>query len=840
MLYRRSDAVSSGAAPFDLLRYHLLNVISRHESPEVAESCRAALRNASRSGGPIDAKYSRQVLRMLGLLMQFQNFVQMADGGNNSDALRILDTRLAAIKPRDLAPVLSGISVDLVLTAHPTELMRQSIQRIATDLVASLSLPQGPTKDARIDALVELLWLTSPARHEGMRVEDEITNGVAVLMNSIVPALTSVSSVIEAYCPDAAGRIAFATWIGGDRDGHPYVSADTLRLVSGRQTDALRGHYLAELRSLETTLSVDDRLVGIPDALRSMAAEHPDQPVHYGQETLRCALSAIAHKLAQDLYHDAESFANDLRTVESALQEIGLSPQLYERLSELRIAVACFGFHLASIDLRQNSSVHARVVAEMLSISGVTEAYADWSDEEKFAFLSTYAASSEFLAALDATRLSPEARSELKVLQTAAEIRNRYGAKAVRYSIISNTGSAANVMELCWLLDICGLGGADGVQPVPLFETIDDLRAAPGIMRELLSTEAFRARANTDRGQLVMLGYSDSNKDGGILTSRWEIGQAEHALVGVYDEAGVKVRFFHGRGGSIGRGSGTVRDAIRAQPAAPSSLRFRVTEQGEVISKRYGTIDQATRHLADLSSEVIFFGQELSKTKLSDEFDGVLGALSSAAYSAYRRLTSETKGFTEYFRGATIVEYLPQLNIGSRPVARGSFSSLAQLRAIPWVFGWAQSRHMLPGWFGFGHAVASTDLSELGMLRQLYREHAPFRSTVDNIGLAMSKADLSIARRYAELVDDQDLSRQVFGEIEAEWEKAVAGFSELTEQTIEAINPDFEERRKTLDILNLQQTKVLKALKRKPDDADLLDCLNLTMNGVAAGLQHTG
>ena len=500
----------------------------------------------------------------------------------------------------------------------------------------------------------------------------------------------------------------------------------------------------------------------------------------------------------------------------------------------------CFGFHLASIDLRQNSSVHCRVVAEVLRAVGLAEDYQDWNDAEKLAFLSTLVPDATRGQSLKALELSGEPRSELAILHAAAAIRSRLGARVIRYAIISNTGRAANVMELCWLLDFCGLGGEDGLQPVPLFETIGDLRAAPGIMRTLLGTKAYSTRKDAQGCHLVMLGYSDSNKDGGIVTSRWEIGKAERALVDVFDGADARVRFFHGRGGSIGRGSGTVRDAIKAQPSASSSLRFRVTEQGEVISKRYGTADQATRHLAEMSAEVIAFGQTISQSRERPADTECLSHFSETAYSAYRDLIDGTEGFFDYFRGATIVEYLPQLNIGSRPASRGALTSLDRLRAIPWVFGWAQSRHMLPGWYGFGQAVECCSAEQLDDLCLIYRDNAAFRSTVDSIGLAMSKADMEIARGYAGLVEDRAVSRRVFDRIEAEWGRSADGYNALTGRSIAKVNVGFTERRKALDLLNTQQIAVLDGLRTSPKNGELLRRLKLTMSGIAAGLQHVG
>lgn len=824
----------------EMLTDRLLWAIARHEGSLVATECRAALESGLPASTKPGQRHSRQVLRMLGLIMQFRNLVQMVAERDRGEALDTLRNRLAAISTDVLESVLQQISVDLVLTAHPTESTRRSIQRIATEVADCLTESSGPAQADRIDALIELMWLTSPARYMSLRIEDEINNGVAVLMHSIVPALTSVARVFNSVQSGSAERFAFATWIGGDRDGHPDVSAQTLQQAARVQSETIRTHYQSELARFEEALCIDDRLVDIPGNLRALAAECSAPPVHYGQETFRCAISAISEKLRNETYDTADAFVRDLQIVEAALGRIGLSRHFIEPVSELGVKARCFGFHLATIDLRQNASVHGRVVAELLRATGLAEDYVDWTEAEKLAFLSSLEPDAKHESSFEALDLSDETRSELAILRTAATIRRRLGPRAISYAIISNTGSAANVMELGWLLDICGLGGQDGVQPVPLFETIDDLRAAPRIMRTLLTTNGYRDRLDPSGCHLVMLGYSDSNKDGGIVTSRWEIEKAERALVDVFTKAGAEGRFFHGRGGSIGRGSGTVRDAINAQPSAPSSLRFRVTEQGEVISKRYGTVDQATRHLASMAGEVISFGQTLASRRASPNNSELLSRFSETAHLAYRDLVDGTEGFFDYFRGATIVEYLPHLNIGSRPASRGTLTCLDRLRAIPWVFGWAQSRHMLPGWYGFGQAVESLSVTQLDDVRRVYSQHAAFRSTVDNIGLAMSKADMAIARRYAGLVRDEGLSRHVFETIEAEWRRSVEGFGAITGRSLCTVNPGFTERRQVLNMLNAQQICVLDGLRESPDDGDLLTQLKLTMSGIAAGLQHIG
>ena len=527
---------------------------------------------------------------------------------------------------------------------------------------------------------------------------------------------------------------------------------------------------------------------------------------------------------------------------------MGLGELQQGRLGKLIASAQTFGFCLAGIDLRQNSSKHEILIAELFAaIKPGSDYYSlcetdridhlvNWLDPED-RFQTGHNPSDNFLTA--------ESRSEVEIFQMALHLRNCIGHELITNSIISNTEAVSDILELTVLLKVFGLLGSEVTQavlPVPLFETIDDLRKAPAIMDALLSIPVYRQMILSQGGcQQVMLGYSDSNKDGSIVTARWEVAKAERALCNVVERHGLKVRFFHGCGGSIGRGSGTLEEAIAAQPKAPSSLRFRTTEQGEVLSKRFANTPQATSHFCELFTGVTKLGMSIDDDKqISAPLNDVMEQLSATSFDIYQDLVRGTSGFFTYMREATILEYISTLNMGSRPVSRGNIGDLSQLRAIPWVFSWGQSRHMLPAWYGFGGAVNALSSEDQNSLPAYYRQSDVFASMIDGIGLAMSKVDIVLAAEYAELVEDSAVRTQVFEKIRSDWTKANSALNVITGHIPQHFNPDFAARKPFVDVLNQSQIGILRDLRHDSRNPTLLNSLKLTIGGIAAGLQHTG
>lgn len=836
--FGRPAPVDVPAGAYGLLQDCLLEVIETREAAEDVALCRRALIGGqSAAANPV-------VVRMLGILLMFRNLTDV-HGAIATDAVRGLEAILECGRqtaPEAFADFVQSLKVDFVLTAHPTEMLRQSVQRHLRALLGLLVDSHSTASRADMRDLVDLVWLTATSRGGALTVEDEIENGVSAFATSIIPALPAVLAAFEGNRTDPSDGLSFSTWIGGDRDGNPNVTAATLRFAAALQERTVLAFYQSELAWFETTLSISDGLVSVPQGLRDIALSHRTPPRHLSGETLRCAISAVRDRLARGGYPTSDALSQDLATVEAALVAFGLKGRIVERFARLRLSVRAFGFHLARIDLRQNAAIHAKTLAEILRSTGVAPDYASLSRRQKVDLLVNLLGAPQTDDGGDLAGLSDLARSEIDVFRAARALRLKAGPDAIRYAIISNTGAAHNILELCLLLEIFGLGGAGGVQAVPLFETIADLRQAPAIMAELLACPEYRARLEATGGeQVIMLGYSDSNKDGGIVTSRWETGKAEQSLVVLFEAHSIPVRFFHGRGGSIGRGSGTTRQAIFAQPRARSSLRFRVTEQGEVISRRFGTRQQTSTYLCEVVSELWDFAKPApdQPTEPPDR-QRLLEKFSQASYGHYRQLVAETPGFVDYFSQATVFRFLPHLNIGSRPVSRGSMQDLGQIRAIPWVLCWAQSRHMLPGWFGFGSAYAQLGAAERTALASLCRSDMRFKSLVGGVGLALCKADMRIAKDYSELVHDPLVRARVLQPLLSEWDRSLEAFTRLAGVAPEAVDPRFSVRRGTLDPLNAAQLSALHALAADPDDEAQLAILKLTISGIAAGLQHAG
>ncbi|UWQ90885.1 phosphoenolpyruvate carboxylase [Rhodobacteraceae bacterium M382] len=803
------------------------------------------------------------ILRAQTMLLQCANLAQVAPPQAANLAVQELVGDLAGLRARDPAffdRMISQVSLELVLTAHPTDIKRQSVQRIERTLLDALSDPQEETRQVALDRAMLTLWHTAQSRGAKLSIFDEIRNGVSVLRDAILPAMSEVAQALDT--PKARGMVRFASWIGGDRDGNPFVDAETLRFAAREHGSAILTHYRGQIRALEARLSVDDRLVNPPASVLALAQGCHTPPQHYQHESFRLALTGIAQRLdhaqnrLQDLPSAAaedytpEQFRDDLQTLSTALSDLGLSALAGTELARLIDTVDLFGFHLASIDLRQNSSKHEALIAELFAQAAPDHSavdYAALSEVERIALLTDALIAGEPIWRAD-MHLSQETAREIALFQTAAQLRQELGTRFITNSIISNTESLSDILELTVLLKSFGLMDPDleqAVLPMPLFETIDDLRRAPAIVNDLLSIPAYHRIIATQGGcQQVMLGYSDSNKDGGIVTARWEVAKAEAALVDVIASHGLRARFFHGRGGSIGRGSGTVTEAIAAQPKAPSSLKFRVTEQGEVLSKRFANPHQAVLHISDLVSGVARFGMTLTDDTgdIAEEAAQtvLIERLSQQAYHGYRDLVAGTPGFITFLRQATILDHIASLNMGSRPVSRGSIDNLGQLRAIPWVFSWGQSRFMLPAWYGFGGAVAALDPADRTSLPALYQKSGMFRSMLDGMALAMSKADMTLARRYGALVENATIRSDVMAKVEREWAMSQDAVTEIRQQGLLSSNPGFASRRTLVDHLNNTQIALLQELRRDPGNAELQSALKLSVNGIAAGLQYTG
>jgi phosphoenolpyruvate carboxylase len=796
-----------------------------------------------------------------------------------------------------------GALISPVLTAHPTEVQRKSILDAEHDiarLLAERDLPQTPKEAKRnlqlLQARIATLWQTRMLRYEKLTVADEIENALSYYRMTFLrelPALyDDIGDELAEHFGSDPGALQDATfmqmgsWIGGDRDGNPNVNGATMGHALVRQATTVFDFYLDEVHALGAELSPSTLLVPASQHLLALADASPDHSPHRKDEPYRRALIGIYARLAAtarelgasnilrkevghaDPYPDPQAFHAELQVVAESLATHFGAILVKPRLQGLMRAVLIFGFHLASLDMRQTSDVHERVLAELFAAAGVQADYAALDEAEKVKLLLDELAQPRLLYT-PYESYSEEAESELGVLRAAREIRQRYGARAIRNYIISHTETVSDLLEVLLLQKETGLlhprEGRHDVMVIPLFETIPDLQRAGAIMSEWMALPLV-AKLIEEQGRLqeVMLGYSDSNKDGGILTSTWELYQAELKLVQVFADARVKLRLFHGRGGTVGRGGGPTYDAILAQPPGTVNGQIRLTEQGEIISSKFSNPEIGRRNLellvaATLEASLMPHGDDAEQVQRFQRFEGVMAELSQRAYKAYRNLVYETPGFTDYFFAATPIAEIAELNLGSRPASRKSTRRIEDLRAIPWGFSWGQCRLLLPGWFGFGAAVSSwlDDDSgggnrdeRLALLRAMARDWPFFAALLSNMDMVLAKTDLAIASRYAELVADVELRERIFARISAEYNETLRCLEAVTGNDERLVsNPllarSIANRFAYLDPLNHLQVELIQRHRAAAGDPDKIDervhrGIHLSINGVAAGLRNTG
>jgi phosphoenolpyruvate carboxylase len=794
----------------------------------------------------------------------------------------------AGIDAGELREFFDQALISPVLTAHPTEVRRKSTLTRELEiarLIDARRLLEGDEvalaqNDEQLRRVILILWRTNMLRLTRLRVIDEVANGLSYYDYTFFNELPRIYSAIEdelaRQAPgDAGKRIAsflrIGSWIGGDRDGNPYVTAEVLSETMRRQSAAALSHYLEELHELGGELSMSDGLVPVSPDLSALAERSTDASSTRRDEPYRRAIAGIYSRLAKTAreldhvvsarrpltdaapYANVAEFAADLAVIDASLRANGSEIIARGRLRSLIRAVDVFGFHLAPLDLRQNSDVHERTVAELLATANPGFDYLALDEDARIALLTRELGTPRPLVS-PFVAYSEETAGELAVFRTAAALRQTYGPNAIRTSIISKTQSVSDLLELALLLKEVGLVSAEGrsaLNLVPLFETIEDLRACVGVMDRLLSLHGYRRLVDSLGGeQEVMLGYSDSNKDGGFVTSGWELYKAEIGLVEVFRRHGVRIRLFHGRGGSVGRGGGPSFDAILAQPGGAVQGQIRITEQGEIISSKYSNGEVGRRNLETLVSATLEASLLQEKVAAPDpDFLHAMEDLSQSAYKAYRSLVYETDGFEKYFWSSTVITEIATLNIGSRPASRKKTTAISDLRAIPWVFSWAQCRLMLPGWFGFGSAVkdfiATHPKDGLDRLRAMYRRWPFFRTQLSNMDMVLAKSSLAIASRYASLVPDAALREAIFSRISREWRDSVDALNAIMEQEeLLESNPlllrSIRNRFPYLDPLNHIQVELLK-LHRGHAVADrVLTGIQLTINGVSAGLRNSG
>lgn len=811
--------------------------------------------------------------------------VPPADGS----LVRALDrVEAAGIGPDALREFFRTAAIVPVLTAHPTEVQRKSvrdlemkIERLLRERDRSRPTPrERVTSDEAVRRAVLALWQTRILRLEKLAVIDEVSNGLSFFEQTFLPQVPAMYGALEdelerrypdRHWTDVPSGLRIGSWIGGDRDGNPFVNEAVLRRTLRMQSSRVFEHYLAELHALGAELSVTTFVKQVSPELQALAERSPDVSPHRRDEPYRRALTGLYARVAATTraldqheplrhavgdappYESPAEFGADLDVIHASLHSNGSALLARGRLRRLRRAVGVFGFHLASLDLRQNSDVHERVVAELFAAARPDVRYASLDEAGRVRVLVEELATARLLGSPYVV-YSDETRGELDILQAAAQLQRMYGDACIENYVISKCDGVSDVLEVVLLLREVGMFRAADVSlrcnVVPLFETIADLRAAARTMDALLSIPVY-ARLLASRGvaQEVMLGYSDSNKDGGYLTSRWELYKAQTALVETFRWHGVRLRLFHGRGGSVGRGGGPSYEAILAQPGGSVQGQVRLTEQGEVIGVKYANPEVGWRNLEILCAAT------LEATLLSGaapephpQYVETLDELSESAFAAYRGLVYETPGFEDYFWESTVISEIAELNIGSRPASRNRSRAIETLRAIPWVFSWSQCRLMLPGWYGFGSAVNAWlgDSDErLALLREMHRDWPFFASVLSNMEMVLAKADLAIASRYAALVTDENLRDSIFRRIRAEFDATVGALLRIlgTDRLL-AGNPQLagsiRYRFPYLDPLNHIQIELLRRFRAGDKDERSRRGIHLTINGVAAGLRNSG
>ena len=809
----------------------------------------------------------------------------------------------ADIRAADVAQTLAHAYISPVLTAHPTEVQRKSIldaERAIAELVSERDDLHGERgrrdNEALMRARITQLWQTRMLRYTKLTVADEIENALSYYQSTFLREIPRLYREIEEHLTGFAvpSFLRMGQWIGGDRDGNPNVTADTLRMALARQSEVALRFYLTEVHALGAELSISQMLAGVTPAMQALASASPDRNPHREDEPYRRALVGVYAKLAatlhaltgtdalrhavspQDPYLDPAGFLADLAVIEASLQSHHAQALVAPRLAPLIRAVQVFGFHLATVDLRQSSDKHEAVLAELLRVARLHPDYPSLDEAARRCLLLGLLNDARPLRVHGAA-YSELAQGELAIFETAREMLTRYGREALRHCIISHTESVSDLLELLLLQKECGLmtgtlddGGLSALIVVPLFETIGDLRQAEPIMREFYALPGITDLVKRGGGeQDIMLGYSDSNKDGGFFTSNWELYRAELALVGLFGPlrqpadggSGITLRLFHGRGGTVGRGGGPSYQAILAQPPGTVNGQIRLTEQGEVIGSKYANPEIGRRNLETLVAATLeatlLHGQTAGggKAGAPKAFLDAAAAISDASFAAYRKLVYETPGFTDYFFAATPIREIAELNIGSRPASRKASRAIEDLRAIPWGFSWGQCRVALPGWCGFGSAIEDFLGTEdgrparLALLQKMHKQWPFFRTLLSNLDMVLAKSDLRIAARYVELVEDKRLAKRIFAAIRDEWDRTHQALSLITGeaerlQSNPALARSIEHRFPYLDPLNHLQVELMRRYRGRkegdPANERLQRGIHLSINGVAAGLRNTG
>ncbi len=855
---------------------------------ERTEHIRSASVNRHRGGEVVDLELEALSLdetldfvRGFGLFSMLANLAEDRDGimadNHMAFADAIAELEAHGISKQAVVHMLDDALVAPVLTAHPTEVRRKSVidhrSRIAELMLlrdsGATHTPAGDEVEASIIRQIALLWQTRTLRRDRIDVTDEVENALSYMRDIFLNILPGLYNRWEqALGARPASFLRLGSWIGGDRDGNPYVTADSLRYALSRGAETVIGHYLDEIHALGSELSISSEMSEVDPDLLLLANASGDNAPSRKDEPYRRALITIYGQLAAThvvltgkapvrparitapAYENSEALQDDLRLIARSLAKLGGETLASSgALGRLIRSVRSFGFHLATLDLRQNSAVHERVVGELLSHAGVETDYAAMDEEARIALLRRELANPRPLRN-SWTEYSDETSGELAIIEAVAQAHRLFGPECITHYIVSMAQSVSDLLEVHLLLKEAGLYRPDApatcpIMAIPLFETIGDLEKAPAIMQDYFTLPEIAALVTQRGHQEVMIGYSDSNKDGGYLTSGWMLSRASTALSPVFKQAGIKMQLFHGRGGSVGRGGGSAFNAIRGQPPGTVNGRIRITEQGEVIAAKFGTPETARINLDAMATATILATMEPQKLPNAqyDGFAATMDRLSAQAMRAYRDLVYGEPDFVAFFRQMTPIAEIATLKIGSRPASRKATDRIEDLRAIPWVFSWSQARVMLPGWYGVGDALLhAADKAELKDMAQSWPF---FANLLDNLEMVLAKSDMAIAAQYAALVEDQALAKRIFTRIQDGWHRThdclleVTGQNRLLDKSPK-LDASIRLRLPYIEPLNLLQVELLRRHRSGEEDPRIAEGIQLSINAIATALRNSG
>ena len=828
--------------------------------------------------------YISRYFSILPLLINISEDVDLAYEINHQnnvdqDYLGKLSTTIKMVAEKEnAAEILEKLNVVPVLTAHPTQVQRKSM----LDLTNHIHTLLRKYRDVKLGLInkekwhtdlrryIEIIMQTDMIREKKLKVTNEITNVMEYYQSSFLNAVPRLTAEYKKLAKEQGIKlqhpkpITMGMWIGGDRDGNPFVTAETLNKSALTQCEVIMNYYDEKIYNLYREFSLSTSIVNVSDKVREMALKSQDNSIYREKELYRRALFDIQAKMratktyliedrdVHPRYATADEFYQDLLAIRDSLLENKGEYLISGEFVELMQAVEIFGFYLASIDMRQDSSVHEACVAELLASAGINDHYSDLSEDEKCTLLLKELEEDPRILSATHAEKSELLEKELSIFKAARKLKDKLGENVIRQTIISHATSVSDMLELAIMLKEVGLVDAQKarVQIVPLFETIEDLDHSEETMRKYFSLPlAKKWIASKDNYQEIMLGYSDSNKDGGYLSSCWTLYKAQQQLTAIGDEFGVKVTFFHGRGGTVGRGGGPTYEAITSQPLKSIKDRIRLTEQGEVIGNKYGNKDAAYYNLEMLVSAAInrMITKKKSDTNTSNRYEAIMDQVVDRSYDIYRDLVFGNEHFYDYFFESSPIKAISSFNIGSRPAARKTITEIGGLRAIPWVFSWSQSRVMFPGWYGVGSSFKEfidQDPDNIEILRDMYQNWPFFQSLLSNVDMVLSKSNMNIAFEYAKLCEDEEV-QAIYYTILDEWQLtkdvilAIEGYDELLAEN-SYLKDSLNYRMPYFNILNYIQLELIKRQRRGELSTDEERLIHTTINGIATGLRNSG